>query len=112
MSKSLQLLQEASYCKQYISFEDLPVGDYIVHSFAIVETKNYGKRIRVDLGDKVVLLPQRYIKEIKEENIEELNQGQYMMTFRGKNPALRNMVLLNFESVAEYTGSFLDMGSL
>lgn len=100
MSAAFDLFKSACTNKPFISFEDLPIGDYFIKSFAYVDTK-YGKRIRLDIGEKVVFLPTRFIKRIGEENmgsaLSEMNMGQYWLIYRGKDSSKNNQLILDIE---------------
>lgn len=107
MSSAFDLFKSACVSKPFISFEDLPIGDYFIKSFAYIETK-FGKKIRLDIGEKVVFLPERFVKRIGEDNVEktlaEMNKGEYWLLYRGKNKAQRNQLMLDIESTKEYAG--------
>lgn len=111
MSAVFDLFKSACVAvKPYISFDELAVGDYFIKSFAYVDTK-FGKKIRLDIGECVVFLPNRFINAIGVENIDEkiaeMNQGQYVMLYRGKNKSQFNQVMLDIEKAENYTGSVL-----
>lgn len=114
MSTAFELFKSActgtgtSTSKPYVKFDDLSVGDYFIQSFAYVQTK-YGKKIRLDIGEKVVFLPQRFITRIGEINIEktldEMNKGQYWLLYGGKDTSEFKRLILNIVSTAEYVGT-------
>lgn len=81
MSSALEIFRNAARVKSYCRFDDLPVGDYLVCNFALKPTK-YGMRIRVDLGDKFVYLPERFL--VPESVINDLNKTQHWLCYRGK----------------------------
>lgn len=70
------------------------------HSPSPFDTK-YGKRIRLDIGEKVVFLPTRFIKRIGEENmgsaLSEMNKGQYWLIYRRKDSSKNNQLILDIE---------------
>lgn len=77
------LLSSCEY-RPYKSFTTLERGEYPVTSFSISDTK-YGKRIRVDLRECYVFLPQRFsIDLFNEEVIKDLNSQDIIMIYRGK----------------------------
>lgn len=86
---SFELLKTLCCNKPYCSFEDLQIGDYFVHKFDFVDTK-YGKRLRADLGDKIVFLPKRFSTNITIEAVAELNQTRTIRSYMGKDPARNN----------------------
>lgn len=72
---------DSSNFKKYISFENLKIGDYRIHSLTLVDTK-FGEKVRCDIGEKVLFLSKRYIEELEpEKNIHmkiiELSDGNY-----------------------------------
>lgn len=87
---SLSLLKQKSCTKQYISFDKLPIGNYIVSNFTLVKT-SYGSRLRVDIGDNVICLPQRYADDVTPEIVASFNDKPKLMIFKGKDPKYRNM---------------------
>lgn len=104
---ALNLLKQVCNDKPYVSFEDLSMGDYFISSFALVQS-NFGLRIRVDIGNRMLLLPDRFTKAFTEEHIKELNQGEYIMIYKGKEPSTKKL-LLDFEMVNSYSGPFYTM---
>lgn len=89
--EAINILKRASAGKNkpYCSFENLPAGDYLIAEFALVDTK-HGTRLRLDLGDKVVLLPERFSANLKPEHIVDLNKSQQFLIYYGKDVANRN----------------------
>lgn len=70
--------------RPYRSFTTLECGEYPVTKFSISDTK-FGKRIRVDLRECYVFLPQRFSVELfNEEVIKDLNSQDIVLIFRGK----------------------------
>lgn len=108
MSTAFELFKSVCVTKPFISFEELPIGDYFIKSFAYVETK-YGKKIRLDIGENVVFLPERFVKRIGEDNVDkalsEMNKGEYWLLYRGKDKSQRNQLMLDILSTKEYAGS-------
>lgn len=70
----------------YTNFENLPRGDYRVKSFSLVNT-TFGTVIRVDLADKYLPLPKRFIEDQDEKSIAILNSSPKVMEYRGKDSA-------------------------
>lgn len=101
----LSLLKSVCNNKPYTNFEKLAVGDYFISSFALIQSK-FGLRLRVDIGDKVVILPERFAVLFTEEQIEELNRGEYIMIYKGKETSNNNKLILDFETVDSYSGPF------
>lgn len=97
---AFELLRNACITKKYTSFTKLPLGNHLVEEFSFVQTQ-YGDRIRADLGDKYVYLPERFSARIKPEHIPELNENQRVMVYNGRSQDMRNQVLLEFKCVDE-----------
>lgn len=58
--EAFNLLKTACWgVKPLVNFNNLPVGEYFVTEFSLVSAK-HGTTIRVDLGDRYVLLPKRF----------------------------------------------------
>lgn len=100
---ALKLLKDASNAKPITNFDDLAAGDYLISSFLLVETK-FGTRLRVDLGDKVVFMSARYAVGMTDEKVRELNDGQYLLCYKGKDKAQHNKLIVDFESLGDYVG--------
>lgn len=96
---ALNTLKVACVTKKFVSFKDLTPGEYIVNKFRIVST-TYGDRIRIDLHDSYMLLPERYVKSLTEKVIEELNKSPKVMTYGGKDACNRNSLILDFNEVS------------
>lgn len=95
---AFNLLLDACANQKYCNFANLPLGEHLVFEFSIVETQ-YGERIRADLGDKYVYLPERFTKKLNQENIAELNETQNVLCYYGRDPLKNNKVLLDFKKV-------------
>lgn len=104
---ALNTLKVACAPKQFASFKDLSPGDYIVNKFSIV-TSAYGDRVRIDLHDSYMYLPERYLKTLTEKVIEELNKSPKIMTYGGKDANNRNRLILDFNEVAYIAGDILN----
>lgn len=104
---ALSILKAVCVNKPFVSFEGLAEGDYFISSFELVQTK-FGKKVGVDIGNKMLLLPERFTKVFTEDNIEELNRGEHIMIYKGKDPTTKKLIL-DFETVESYSGSFFTM---
>lgn len=82
---ALQLLRAACEKKSYLSFTNLKPGEYTITNFAIVQT-TYGERIKVEMGDQFLFLPDRFNEKIKVEHLAELNRYPKRMIYGGKDP--------------------------
>lgn len=83
---SLKLACEKHHFK---SFNVLEPGEYIVQSFTKVKT-NYGDRIRIDLDDCYMYLPERFTKILFDDKLAELNRGPKIMNYSGKDSECKN----------------------
>lgn len=84
------LKKAASYSKPLVNYSQLPVGEYVVSEFSLVETR-YGVQIKADLGDKVVFLPQRFVKDMTEEKVAALNTIPQILVFSGLEYTRNNL---------------------
>lgn len=94
---AIQTLKSACAMKHFVNFDNLPTGEYIVESMQRVTTP-FGERIRVELKDVIVYLPERFTKVLTEEIVAELNTCAMVMIYSGKDP-VQNRLLLDFEAV-------------
>lgn len=76
--------------KQFKSFKDLPVGDYVIKKFSVVETTQ-GARVRIEMKDWYMFLPERY-QSLPDEIIAELNESTIVMTYLGKDSDNRSRI--------------------
>lgn len=90
MEAFVMLKKAASYNKPLVSFSQLPVGEYVVLEFSMVQTK-FGPKIKLDLGDKVVFLPSRFSKDMTDEKLAALNTLPQMLVFSGIDSSRNNM---------------------
>lgn len=104
---SFSLLKNASCNKPYCAFSNLSIGDYLVTDFALVETK-YGPRLRVDLGEKILTLPERYARDMTHEKVLELNDSPKWMSYYGRDPRKNNKILLDFKTMEEFAASAVE----
>lgn len=82
MEAFVLLKKAASWSKPVVSFSQLPVGEYTVLEFSLVQTK-FGPKIKADLGDKIVFLPNRFVKEQTAESVAALNTIPQLLVFSG-----------------------------
>lgn len=95
---ALNTLKTACLKKPFASFKDLSPGDYIVNHFTFVETK-HGKRVRIDLDNTYMYLPERFAASLSEAAMENLNQSSKVMTYSGKDAADQNRLILDFNDI-------------
>lgn len=100
---AFNILKNASNSKPITNFNKLDFGDYFISSFTLVETK-FGPRLRLDLGDKLVLLPERFSAGFTAEKIQELNEENFLLVYKGKEKAQNNKLVLDFLRVEEFVG--------
>lgn len=104
---ALNTLKAACTSKKYVSFKDLTPGEYIVNKFCVVSTK-HGDRVRIDLHDSYMLLPERYANLLTEKAIEELNKAPKVMTYSGKDVSNHNCLILDFNEVGYIAGEIFE----
>lgn len=77
------LKKAASYTnKILVNFSQLPIGEYAVSEFSLVQTR-FGLQLKVELSDKYVFLPKRFAKDMTEERVASLNTLSHIMIFYG-----------------------------
>lgn len=94
---ALDFLNKAASPPEYINFDKLTVGEHLVDSIQIGQTKD-GDRLKVFLADNTYLfLPERFSKKMTPEMIEELNSHELLLCFGGKDPKCRGRLILEFK---------------
>lgn len=101
---ALNALKTACSKKKYQSFKDLEPGEYIVNHFTIVETMN-GTRLRIELDDKYMYLPERFVRTIG-PHIDVLNKSPKVMVFSGKDSSDRDRLILDFRGSSYFADIF------
>lgn len=94
----VEYLKKACISKPYRSFSNLANGDYEVQSFEQIKT-SFGNRIRIELSDCVMYLPERFANILTEETIARLNESTIIMAYSGKDPNAHGRLLLDFEAI-------------
>lgn len=108
-SAALSLLKAACAHKKFVSFKDLPSGEYIVINFSTIDT-NYGQRIRIDLQDDTYMyLPEIFVKKLKPEVIDVLNMSPKIMAYDGKDANNHNALILDFNEVNYFDNEFIGL---
>lgn len=102
---ALDILKSQCTSKPYTSFDNLPLGDYLISSFKLINLKNFGIRLRLDLGDKVVFLPERFSRNFTEQHCAEMNCGQYIFKYLGKDVNNHNKLMVDFVQLPDYDAS-------
>lgn len=97
MSAMEKLRAACDRSKNYQSFNDLAVGDYIVHEFSSVDT-NHGRRVRIFLEHHYMYLPERF-NTLSDEEVAELNSSPKVMVYGGKDAKKNNRLILDFHDV-------------
>lgn len=95
---ALEVLKTACLSKSFKSFKNLDVGDYVVYDFQRIAT-DFGARIRIELHDCTMYLPERFSNMLTDEHLTELNDSTVVMSFTGKDPNAQNRLLLDFEII-------------
>lgn len=94
---ALDILKKAATPVEYINFDKLAVGEHLVDHIEIGQTKD-GARLKVFLTDNTYLfLPERFVKKMTPEMIEELNSHELLLCFGGKDPKCRGRLILDFK---------------
>lgn len=84
------LLRQACWDKPTVNFNDLPLGEYPVIEFILVQTR-YGKTLKVDLGDKFIYLPIRFGVNMTEEKVDILNTLPQTLVYAGRDSTRNNL---------------------
>lgn len=105
---ALNTLNAACVHKKFASFKDLSPGEYIVDKFAIVHTM-FGDRIRIDLQDTYMYLPESILKTVTIADIAELNKTPKIMIYGGKDVDNHNKLILSFSEVAYFDNQLLNL---
>ena len=87
--------------KPFRSFANIALGTYPILSFDLVNDKNFGRRLRAETKDFIITLPERFINNLTDEILADLNKERYVMTYKGKDETKHNMVLLDFEKISK-----------
>lgn len=88
--ESFNKLKKACWQSKLVSFDNLPIGEYVVSEFSLVST-HFGPKIKADLGDKYVFLPNRFAEGMTTTDVENLNKVPQKMFYTGKDATKRNM---------------------
>lgn len=88
--EAFNILKSACWTKKVVSFNQLPVGEYPVSEFMLVQTR-FGQTLKVDLGDKIVYLPTRFGANMTDETVAALNTVPQILTYSGKDPQRHNL---------------------
>lgn len=100
-SPGLDALKLACLKKKFTSFKDIVPGEYIVDKFTIVDT-THGKRIRIDLRDSYMYLPERFASALTESALVELNKTPKVMVYGGKDRDDRDRLILDFREYSYF----------
>lgn len=98
MSTALDKLKAACAGKTYKSFNQLAVGEYVVHNFSSVNTA-HGTRVRIVLDHHYMLLPERFNNILDDNTLNELNSTPMIMVYGGKDLAHHNRLILDFQTI-------------
>lgn len=96
---AMEKLRAACQKKTFKSFKSMEVGQYFIDRFSLVETV-YGKRVRVDMEESYMFLPERIFKLVTEADIDELNSATpKIMIFSGRDGGDQSRILLDFVDI-------------
>lgn len=95
---AISILKNACSGKPFKSFKNLSHGDYLVNNFQRVNT-TYGDRLRVELDDCIMYLPERFTSYITDTHLTDLSTATVIMSYSGKDPNSQNRLLLDFEII-------------
>lgn len=88
--EAFNILREACWNKPTINFNELPLGEYPVHEFMLVQTR-FGQTLKVDLGAKWIYLPTRFGVNMNDARVLELNSLPKIMVYTGRDPSRNNL---------------------
>lgn len=100
-SSGLNALKLACLKKNFVSFKDLAPGEYIIKTFTVVDT-THGRRVRIDLADTYMYLPERFAIALTESAVLELNKTPKVMVFQGKDKNDRDRLILDFREYSYF----------
>lgn len=109
-SSALNSLRFNCMKKKIASFNNLPIGQYVVNKFSIVET-SHGTRVRIDLDETYMYLPERFTK-LTPDKIEELSKSSKIMIYDGKDSANKNRLILDFAENTVENAMYSELFSL
>lgn len=95
---AISVLKSACINKPFKSFKNLTAGDYVIENFQRVST-TYGDRLRIELFDCVMYLPERFSRILSDGLLTELNESTVIMAYTGKDPNAQNRLLLDFDVI-------------
>ena len=87
-----------TYNKTYKNFDELVIGEHVVHEFVAVETK-HGRRVRIQLDTHHMFLPPRFNETLDDAALAELNSSPIVMVYGGKDASQKNRLILDFHDV-------------
>lgn len=96
--EAIAALKSAFTPMNFKSFKHLPLGEYTVKSFNVVTT-TYGSRVRIEIDDFYMYLPERAALKLNDKLIALLNENTVIMSYMGKDPEVQNRLLLDFEMI-------------
>lgn len=105
---ALNTLKAACVHKKFASFKDLSPGEYIVNKFSLVNTM-FGERIRIDLHDTYMYLPEGFLKKLSTKLLDDLNRSPKIMVYQGKDAENHNALILDFNDVEYFDSELLGL---
>lgn len=106
-SSALNALKLACIKKNFVSFKEINSGEYIVEKFTVVDT-SHGKRVRIDLRDSYMYLPERFVGALTEPVLAELNKSPKVMVYGGKDSSNRDRLILDFREYSYFAELLTD----
>lgn len=103
---AFDILKQNCQEKPFANFDQLAPGEYLISKFELVvkqfkDDKEPKQRLLLDLGEKLILLPDRYSVNLTESSVDELNRQKLLLVYHGKNPHQRNKIKIDFKSADE-----------
>ena len=86
--------------KPFRSFGELKVGEaYPILHFRRVTDKKIGTRLRIEIEDFLITMPERFVKGLTDELLEEMNSNRYRLLYKGKDSTRFNRIMVDFEKI-------------
>lgn len=93
------LLAACSKVTSYMSFDALPIGEHRVSNFFKTDSK-YGQRVRVNVGEKYVYLPERF-SCLTSNDLKQLNKTPTIMIYGGKDRSNQDRLKIDFKPIED-----------
>lgn len=70
----------------------------MIETFTIVDT-SFGDRVRIEMHDCFMYLPERFAKMLNDEKVKKLNELTITMAHKGKDSNSNNRLILDFDVI-------------